>query len=153
MSMRAQCVVHRRGRLLMVRQREAEREWWCLPGGRVEDGEASDEAALRELEEECGVRGRIIRELSRVVDRHYERLITYEVDIGTQEAQMADESGFPCARALLTDMRWLRLREIPERDRAFLWGAGLMGCAGFAEEVEAWGDDLSWPVGQSGGER
>jgi ADP-ribose pyrophosphatase YjhB (NUDIX family) len=153
MSVRAQCVVHRHGQLLMVRQRETGCEYWCLPGGRVEEGETPSEAALRELEEECGVRGEIVRELQRVVDPFYQRSITFEVEIGPQEPHMADESGYPNARAVLTGMSWLSLREIPERDRAFLFAAGLLGCAGFAEEVEAWGDDLSWPVGQLGGER
>ena len=42
--------------LLMIRLRER----WDLPKGHVEAGESSREAALREVEEECGVRGETI---------------------------------------------------------------------------------------------
>lgn len=36
---------------------------WIIPGGGVEQNESIDEAAHRELYEEAGVKGRIIREL------------------------------------------------------------------------------------------
>ena len=39
---------------------------WSLPKGKLEKGEAWDEAALREVEEETGFRGELGRELSRV---------------------------------------------------------------------------------------
>jgi hypothetical protein len=42
-------------------------------------------------------------------------------------------------------MRWMRLSEVPERDRAFLWAAGLITVDGFFQEVEAWGDAPSYP--------
>jgi hypothetical protein len=35
--------------------------------------------------------------------------------------------------------------EIPERDRAFLWAAGLLGVAEFSSEVSNWGDVVSYP--------
>lgn len=37
---------------------------WTLPKGRVEPGEEPDEAALREIREETGIRGRIVTVLS-----------------------------------------------------------------------------------------
>ena len=44
------------GALLMIRSREH----WDLPKGHVESGESSSEAALREVEEETGIRGEIV---------------------------------------------------------------------------------------------
>jgi len=42
-------------------------------------------------------------------------------------------------------MRWVTLSEIPERDRAFLWSAGLLDVAEFSAEVSGWGDRISYP--------
>ncbi len=49
------------GRILLCRLSfdEVEAGAWTLPGGGVEFGEHPDEAVLRELEEESGLRGRI----------------------------------------------------------------------------------------------
>jgi 8-oxo-dGTP diphosphatase len=46
------------GALLLVKRAiEPKRGMWCWPGGFIELGETSEEAALRELEEETGLRG------------------------------------------------------------------------------------------------
>ena len=36
---------------------------WSLPKGKLDDGESFEEAALREIEEETGIRARLVREL------------------------------------------------------------------------------------------
>ena len=36
---------------------------WSLPKGKLDPGESFEDAALREVEEETGVRGRLVREL------------------------------------------------------------------------------------------
>jgi ADP-ribose pyrophosphatase YjhB (NUDIX family) len=47
-------------RILLVKRRMAPKQgWWCLPGGFVECGETPERAALRELQEETGLTGRI----------------------------------------------------------------------------------------------
>jgi 8-oxo-dGTP diphosphatase len=56
-------VVIRDGKVLMVKRRDGPHEkfagWWCLPGGIMQLGETCEAAALRELYEETGFRGRI----------------------------------------------------------------------------------------------
>ncbi|WP_063780830.1 nucleotide triphosphate diphosphatase NUDT15 [Nonomuraea sp. SBT364] len=50
-------VVRDDGALLIGRRiKRGEPETWCLPGGHVESGESFEAAALREVEEETGIR-------------------------------------------------------------------------------------------------
>ncbi|MGO4108481.1 NUDIX hydrolase [Paenibacillus sp. YAF4_2] len=48
-------------RILLVKQRVSDIRSWSLPGGRVEQGETLEEAIVRELEEETGLKTRIIK--------------------------------------------------------------------------------------------
>lgn len=52
----AGALVHRGGRLLLVKRNERpNRGMWSFPGGEVELGETTEEAAVRELREETGL--------------------------------------------------------------------------------------------------
>ena len=42
-------------RMLMVCQHHEDRDIWMVPGGGIEEGESSLEAAVREVEEETGL--------------------------------------------------------------------------------------------------
>lgn len=43
------------GRILLVKHRKGARQYWVLPGGRLEYGETFHECAVRELKEETGL--------------------------------------------------------------------------------------------------
>jgi len=78
----ASAAVFRDGRVLLGSRRNPPYDQvFSLPGGLVETGESLEEAALRELEEETGVRGKIVcfngwrevihRDAEDRVQRHY----------------------------------------------------------------------------------
>jgi ADP-ribose pyrophosphatase YjhB (NUDIX family) len=121
-------------------------EWWCLPGGGVESKETPSQAALRELEEECCVVGKIVRQTGQATDGFGNETITFPVEIGSQEPHKGADPEFSHDDQILKDVRWLTLAEIPERDRAYLWAAGLMSIPDFLEEVSNWGEALSYPA-------
>lgn len=71
----ASVAVFRDGKVLLATRTKPPAEGvWTLPGGRVEPGETLEEAALRELEEEVGVRAEIVG-----FNRHVE-VIEHEAD-------------------------------------------------------------------------
>jgi 8-oxo-dGTP diphosphatase len=142
---RAQCIVHRKNKVLMAKHRLHGKEWWCLPGGAVEAGETPAEAAIRELKEECGVHGTIVLETARYGDSAQDLCYTYLVDIGDQAVCTGSDPEFPEDGQILVEVRWMALSEIPERDRAFLWAAGLLGIEEFLAEATRWGNAISYP--------
>ena len=142
---RVQAIVVRGGSVLMVKHRQHGEEWWCLPGGALEPGEAPVQGALRELSEECNVNGTIIRQTSFVCCGYDDETYSFLVDTDDQTPSLGHDPDVAPGQEVLADMRWLRLCEIPERDRAFLWAAGLLGISSFLSEVEQWGSRISYP--------
>jgi 8-oxo-dGTP pyrophosphatase MutT (NUDIX family) len=51
---------------LIARRNRAGRVEWCLPKGHLEGEETIEQAAVREVAEETGIRGRVVRELGTV---------------------------------------------------------------------------------------
>jgi 8-oxo-dGTP pyrophosphatase MutT (NUDIX family) len=54
-------VVMRDGQVVLVHR--ARYDDWTLPKGKLDPGESFEEAAVREVQEETGIRGRLVREL------------------------------------------------------------------------------------------
>jgi ADP-ribose pyrophosphatase YjhB (NUDIX family) len=130
----------------MVKHQQNGKEWWCLPGGGLHEGEAPGDGALRELKEECCVDGTLLRQTAHVVYGPDDETYSFLVDIGDQEPSLGHDPDVPKSKEVLADVRWLTLAEIPERDRAFLWAAGLLGVANFFPEVASWGNATSYPL-------
>ena len=51
---------------VIARLNRAGRVEWCLPKGHLEQGETPEQAAVREIEEETGIRGRVLRPLGTI---------------------------------------------------------------------------------------
>jgi 8-oxo-dGTP diphosphatase len=98
----------RREILLVQRKKDPYKGMWCLPIGFAESGEEVKDAALRELKEESGVEGEIVRliDVDTVENDFYGSLaiVTYEVKQTCGEVCPGDDA---------TDARFFPIREIP----------------------------------------
>ena len=146
---RAQAVVVKNGRILMVRHVQKGREFYILPGGAIEPGETPEEAVCRELMEECCVSGIILRKLGEYAYRDGSKVrYTYYMDIGDQEPSLGEDPEIDPENPVLCGVEWKAMSELTERDRAYLWAAGLLGMTPFSEELDSWADDISYPAMQ-----
>ena len=145
---RSQAVVCRDGKLLLVEHVMKGRDFFNLPGGGIEDGETPEEAALRELKEEPNVEGKVIRPLAIEYKPDLEsRIFSFLVEIPEDaEPVKGVDPELPPEEQTIIGVTWRSLREIPERDRAYLFGAGLMRVPQFHDEILEWSDDdISYP--------
>lgn len=144
---RAQAIVIKDMQILMVKHEDAQTEWWCLPGGGIEENETPKECVIRELYEECQVNGNIIRQTSHSLHDDGFQNYTYYVDIGNEQPTLGFDPNELSKDYRLVDVKWMKLEEIPERDRAHLWASGLIGVSDFSKVVETWGNEISFPKG------
>lgn len=143
---RSIALVVRDGKILMEKLKYGERVFYSPPGGGIEDGETPEEAALRELQEECGLSGTIVRKLTTVEMRGGSKEIVFEVEVPKeQEAIVGYDPEGPMDAQAIQDVRWMALNEIGEKDRAFLWMYGLIGVGDFFRQIAEWGDEISYP--------
>ena len=128
---RSQAMVCRDGKLLLVEHRMKGRE-----------------AALRELNEEAGVSGKIVRPLAIEYKPDLEsRIFTFLVEIPDDAVpHKGIDPELSESEQTIVGVTWRTLEEIAERDRAYLFGAGLMRVPLFHDEVLKWPDDaISYP--------
>lgn len=146
---RSQSMVIRGNRILLVEHQLFGRDFFNLPGGGIEENETPEQAALRELEEECQVKGTLVRPLTVEYKPDLEsRVFTFLVEIPEDAVAKAGiDPELPADEQSIIGVKWMRLDEIAERDRAYLFGAGLMRIPYFHDEVLMWdGEDISYPI-------
>lgn len=146
---RSQSMVIRGNRILLVEHQLFGRDFFNLPGGGIEGNETPEQAALRELEEECRVKGTLVRPLTVEYKPDLEsRVFTFLVEIPEDAvAKTGIDPELPADEQSIIGVKWMRLDEIAERDRAYLFGAGLMRVPYFHDEVLMWdGEDISYPI-------
>lgn len=142
-------MVIRGNRILLVEHQLFGRDFFNLPGGGIEENETPEQAALRELEEECQVKGTLVRPLTVEYKPDLEsRVFTFLVEIPEDAvAKTGIDPELPADEQSIIGVKWMRLDEIAERDRAYLFGAGLMRVPFFHDEVLMWdGEDISYPI-------
>ena len=103
-------LVNSEGKILLVlRKNDPYKDMWCLPMGFAEVDENIQQAALRELEEETNVKGRVIRLLDAetVVSSHYGNMVimAYEVEYVSGKIKAGDDA---------KDVRFFPINDLPE---------------------------------------
>ncbi|MFE3068869.1 NUDIX hydrolase [Streptomyces sp. NPDC059247] len=105
----AAAIVVNEGRVLMVRRRVSEGQLsWQFPAGEVEPGEAREDAAVRETQEETGLTVKAVKLLGERVHPKTGRLMSYtacEALVGTAHVADTEE---------LAELAWVAHGEIPE---------------------------------------
>lgn len=134
---RSQAIVVREDRILMVKHTMGGRDFYCLPGGGVDEGETPEDAALRELLEEACVKGRIVQRTTvRLKPDRESEVYSYWVEI--------DEDAVPApgvdpelsdAEQSITGVSWMRLEEMSQLDQIYLWSSGLKTIPVFYEKL------------------
>ena len=149
MRNRSMALVVRDEKILMVQALRRGGLFWELPGGGIEIGETPEEAALRELKEECGLTGVISRALSTLYckDGSVEYVFLVDVSEEQKETVGTDPEVAEGAEQSIKNVSWKKLDELSERDRAFLWSRGLVEVDDFFELAWSWGDEISYPIG------
>lgn len=149
MRNRSVAIVVRNGAILVEKIYFEGRYFYSLPGGGIEEGESPEDTVLRELKEECGFDGKIIRPLNIVHKK--DRSVEYVFEIAVREEQDAITGQDPELseeEQVIKEVCWMQLHEMSEKDRAFLWAYGLMEVEEFWDEVQSWGDEISYPEKQ-----
>lgn len=145
MRNRSVAFVIRDNKILMEKLYYGGRFFYSVPGGGIEDGETPEQAVIRELKEECGLDGTIVKKLAEVYN-HDRTEHAYLVSVpDDQEAIVGYDPEEPADEQAIKDVRWMSLAEMSEKDRAFMWGYGLLTVEGFFEEALSWGDEISYP--------
>ncbi|MFH8220022.1 NUDIX hydrolase [Streptomyces sp. NPDC018057] len=105
----AAAIVVNEGRVLMVRRRVSEGQLsWQFPAGEVEPGEAREDAAVRETQEETGLTVAAVKLLGERVHPKTGRLMSYTAcEVLDGMAHVADTEE-------LAELAWVAHGEIPQ---------------------------------------
>lgn len=134
---RSVAIVVRDGKILMEKVFCFGRFFYTLPGGGIEPGETPEMAAIRELREECGLDGTIVRPLA--VQYKHEGSAEYSFEVSIPEEQspiLGYDPEEPADCQSIKEVCWRSLSELDEKDRAFLWFYGLLTVDNFFDELK-----------------
>ena len=102
--------------LLVERGREPSKGWLAFPGGRREDGETPEEAAIRELHEETGITATAVTYLTTVTFDYSTPEFPAPKPFGLAVFLVQDSTGEAVAADDAAAVHWLKLEEMSAFD-------------------------------------
>lgn len=104
------------GKVLFVRQEHPEREIWLLPGGGVEEGETSVDAAVREVREETGLEIEVRKMLwcvEQVKENGEQRFVNFFLaDIKGGSLHLGYDPEFSAGEQVMREVRFVDRKEM-----------------------------------------
>ena len=102
------------------------------------------------MKEECGLDGTINRRLNVLHWKDGSTEYVFLIDVSDEQKEIIgqDPEISEGEEQAIKDVRWLKLNEFTERERAFLWSYGLLDVDGYFDIVVAWGGEISYPSHQ-----
>jgi len=109
-------------RILMVRQDHPERKVWMVPGGSIEEGESSAQAAVREVLEETGLEietGGLIWHVEEVSERGQRFVNFFRAKVTGGELKLGTDPEFSEENQVLAEIRFMTREEVAELENVY----------------------------------
>ena len=115
-------VLDEENRILMVKQEHPERTVWMVPGGGIEEGESSVQAATREVLEETGLQVEIlglIWHVEEVSERGQRFVNFFRARIISGTAALGSDPELAESEQVLRDIRFMSRDEVAELENLY----------------------------------
>ena len=110
-------ILDNQNRMLMVKQHHEHKDIWMVPGGGIEEGESSEDAAVREVKEETGLDveiGKLIWHVEEVSERGQRFVNFFMGRVKGGDLALGVDPEFDDAHQVLREVRFMTRSEIED---------------------------------------
>lgn len=112
---------------------------WLPPGGHIEDDELPDDAAVREVREETGIRARLVGQRGLPIDQPRQLVIPAGIQVESISTQHEHIDLVYFAVPDPDDIRAAEVdRQLAESDRVGWYALAALPALGVDDEIQAW---------------